>query len=102
MSGKAVLINNKDNVVTVTEDVQTGQVIFFLASKQEKQIIAQGNIPFGHKIAICKIVSGQDIIKYGEIIGRATQDIEIGQHVHVHNVEALRGRGDLGGLKNEN
>ena len=42
-----------------------------------------------------KISKGENLIKYGEAIGQATQDIEEGQHVHVHNVESLRGRGDL-------
>ncbi|MDP1993088.1 MAG: SAF domain-containing protein [Syntrophales bacterium] len=37
---------------------------------------------------------GDLIVKYGEPIGIATQDIRIGQHVHVHNLESARGRGD--------
>jgi hypothetical protein len=31
----------------------------------------------------------------GEVIGRATQAIPTGRHAHVHNIESLRGRGDL-------
>lgn len=46
-------------------------------------------------MAIKDIPKGGEIIKYGEIIGRATANIEPGEHVHVHNVESLRGRGDL-------
>ncbi len=42
-----------------------------------------------------KIPVGDGVIKYGEIIGRATCDIDVGDHVHVHNVESQRGRGDL-------
>jgi altronate dehydratase small subunit len=38
---------------------------------------------------------GDDVIKYGEVVGRTTATINIGDHVHVHNVESLRGRGDL-------
>ncbi|NLI91124.1 MAG: UxaA family hydrolase [Peptococcaceae bacterium] len=102
MYGKAVLINVKDNVATVTEDVKSGQSIVFLSEQKEKEIEALDDIPFGHKVAIREIFLGQDIIKYGEIIGRATFNIQTGQHVHVHNVEALRGRGDLGGKANEN
>jgi altronate dehydratase small subunit len=34
------------------------------------------------------------VIKYGETIGLATSDISPGEHVHVHNVEGQRGRGD--------
>ncbi|MCK4789806.1 MAG: hypothetical protein KAV87_39060, partial [Desulfobacteraceae bacterium] len=29
------------------------------------------------------------------VIGKASQDIQVGHHVHVHNVESFRGRGDL-------
>lgn len=36
-----------------------------------------------------------EVIKYGEIIGKASVEIRKGQHVHVHNLESLRGRGDL-------
>ena len=34
------------------------------------------------------------MIKYGETVGLATEDIGAGQHVHVHNVEGIKGRGD--------
>jgi altronate dehydratase small subunit len=37
---------------------------------------------------------GDSIIKYGEVIGVATREIAPGQHVHVHNLESRRGRGD--------
>ncbi|RLG06284.1 MAG: D-galactarate dehydratase, partial [Thaumarchaeota archaeon] len=60
-----------------------------------EELVARSDIPFGHKLAIREIPRGEEIIKYGEVIGRATRDIEIGEHVHVHNVESLRGRGDL-------
>ena len=41
----------------------------------------------GHKYALSKINKGQDVIKYGFPIGVATCDIEIGEHVHTHNVK---------------
>ena len=47
----------------------------------------------GHKYALRKIKSGENIIKYGFPIGHATRDIEIGEHVHTHNVKTnLEGR----------
>lgn len=45
------------------------------------------NIPAGHKYALRAIQSGEYIIKYGEIIGRATQDIAEGEWVHSHNLK---------------
>lgn len=53
------------------------------------------DIPYGHKFALRFIRKGEDILKYGEVIGRATADIGSGCHAHVQNIESLRGRGDL-------
>ena len=41
----------------------------------------------GHKYALEKIKCGENIIKYGFPIGHAICDIEIGEHVHTHNVK---------------
>ncbi len=47
-----------------------------------------GEIPAGHKYALKDIDKGEFVIKYGEIIGRATQDIKAGEWVHSHNVKS--------------
>lgn len=43
-------------------------------------------VPSGHKVAARHIDVGQPVRRYGQIIGFASQPIEAGQHVHVHNV----------------
>lgn len=45
-----------------------------------------GDIPAGHKLALQAIPAGEYVIKYGQIIGRATRDIAPGEWVHTHNV----------------
>ena len=45
------------------------------------------NLENGHKYAICDIKVGENIIKYGNPIGHATEDIKKGDHVHTHNVK---------------
>lgn len=45
-------------------------------------------IPAGHKYALKPIKKGEYVIKYGEIIGKATQDIAEGEWVHTHNVKS--------------
>ena len=52
-------------------------------------------IPFGFKIALQDILQGEAIRKYGETIGRASSLIAKGTMVHIHNLEGVRGRGDL-------
>ncbi len=44
------------------------------------------DIPQGHKMALCPITAGENVIKYGCAIGHATQDIRSGQWVHSHNM----------------
>ncbi len=43
-------------------------------------------IPAGHKIALAPIAAGTVVRRYGQVIGRARQAIEPGQHVHTHNL----------------
>lgn len=42
--------------------------------------------PRGHKVALRPIAKGEEVIKYGFPIGRATQDIAEGEWVHSHNL----------------
>ena len=46
-----------------------------------------GNVKPGHKIALVNIKSGEYVIKYGHIIGIASQDIKAGEWVHSHNLK---------------
>lgn len=63
-----IKINEKDNVAVV--------------------LSTDTDIPAGHKIALCDIKKGEQIIKYGFSIGKAKQDIKKGEHVHTHNVRS--------------
>ncbi|NKW10643.1 hypothetical protein HGG76_20035 [Ochrobactrum tritici] len=49
-------------------------------------------MPAGHKLAIRPIMQYEHILKYGEVIGEATQDIAEGEHVHVHNCWGVKAR----------
>ena len=54
-------------------------------------IQASSRIPAGHKVAVRSHGVGEPVRRYNQIIGFATQPIEPGQHVHVHNL----GMGDF-------
>jgi altronate dehydratase small subunit len=92
---KAVMMNEKDNVATLLADVDKNDMVQVMVGGSLKEVRMEGKFQFGHKFAIREIHKGENVVKYGEPIGQATQDIEEGQHVHVHNVESLRARGDL-------
>lgn len=90
---RAFVLNTGDNVATLVDAATKGDPVS-LVGQGSGSITAAADVPFGHKLAIRAIGKGDRIIKYGKVIGQATQDIGAGAHVHVHNVEALRARGD--------
>lgn len=94
MEKQAVVITPNDTVAVATVDLKKGDIAKMFLGKEIIEIKLKEHIKFGHKFAIKNIKKGEHILKYGESIGTATQDIEIGEHVHVHNVESDRGRGD--------
>ena len=65
--------------------------------KESEVLTVIGDVPYGHKIALADLNPGDKIMKYGECIGAANAPIRKGEYVHVHNMDALRGRGDLNG-----
>lgn len=91
---QAIVMKAKDNVCTVVEAVAAGATVSMDINGAIHYVTAGDSIPLGHKLAIRDIQQGDIIVKYGEIIGRATQNIAVGRHVHVHNLESCRGRGD--------
>ncbi|BCV24517.1 UxaA family hydrolase [Gelria sp. Kuro-4] len=92
---RAIVITAQDNVATALEDIPAGATVKLRVGSEEREVQVRAAIPFGHKFALQPIPAGGDIIKYGEVMGEAAAAIEPGEHVHVHNVESRRGRGDL-------
>lgn len=86
-----------DHVATALKDLQAGEDITFVFNGNRFQLTVLNDIPFGHKVALSHIAEGTKVKKYGEVIGQASIAIEAGQHVHIHNIEGLRGRGDQAG-----
>ena len=77
MAKQTLIINESDNVAVALADIKAGEV-------HENVTLAE-DIAKGHKFAITFIEEGEQIIKYGNPIARATQNISAGEHVHTHN-----------------
>jgi len=76
-----IVLNNNDNV---------GVAQFIIPEKTKiegKDIVTKDPIPFGHKVCLKTINKGEPVIKYDQIIGFASRDINSGEHVHSHNLE---------------
>ena len=94
MQENAIVIDVKDNVATALRQLGKGDSVPVDIEGETIEIVLTQDIPFGHKFALKTITQGQAVLKYGEAIGLAIQPIKKGAHVHVHNVESQKGRGD--------
>jgi altronate dehydratase small subunit len=89
---KAIQIDERDNVATVTSDVGEGERVEVLSPEGEIVVRPEvaGNVPFGHKITLRSLGKGEELVKYGEVIGITSEAIGMGAWVHTHNVESAR------------
>ncbi|MGL4253000.1 MAG: UxaA family hydrolase [Fusobacteriaceae bacterium] len=76
---KYIKIHKKDNVFIAIEKIEAGAVI------ENIQVLEE--IPIGHKVATEDILKGKHVVKYGQSIGCATQDIKRGSWIHTHNLK---------------
>lgn len=81
---KGIIIDEIDNVGICTAAVEAGDKVSF---GEVKKVAAEA-IPVLHKMALKDIPCGEPVVKYGQIIGYATENIQAGQWVHVHNLDA--------------
>lgn len=87
---KAILLNEKDNVVTVLKDMNKDEELSIYNMENEflEKIKIKEHIPYGNKLATKDIADKENIIKYGEKMGLAIRPIEKGTLAHVHNIES--------------
>jgi hypothetical protein len=77
-----LLLDTGDNILLATRTLPAGAPV-----QIDGDLLTLGqDLLLGHKIARRDIETGEQIIKYGMPIGRATQPIPRGAHVHVHNL----------------
>lgn len=72
-----IKIHEGDNVLVVLANYAKGETV--------ADVVLLEDIEKGHKVAIVDIKEGEDVIKYGAPIGKATQLIKKGSAIHTHN-----------------
>ncbi|MBN2549174.1 MAG: UxaA family hydrolase [Anaerolineales bacterium] len=82
----------QDDVGVAVIDLKAGDEIgaATLEGQQVGSMVVVQDIPLGHKVAMRDLPQDKHIIEYGRAIGRATQPIGRGDHVHTHNLRTLR------------
>jgi altronate hydrolase len=78
----ALLIHDDDSVAVSVCELAPGDAI----ELSEQTLLVKQPIPVGHKLARRAHAIGEFVLKYGYPIGRATQPIAAGEHVHAHNL----------------
>jgi altronate dehydratase small subunit len=91
----AIVCHSDDSVAIAVRRLCVGEYFEVLRAGRGVIVRLEESIPVGHKFALVDISAGHEIIKYGEKIGVASAAIAQGEHVHLHNLEGMRGRGDL-------
>jgi altronate dehydratase small subunit len=86
----SLIINKNDSVAVTIEEVKEGDVAKYKVGDEMRKITIIQNVPIYHKFALINIKEGDLVYKYGQVIGKATQEIKIGQHVHTHNITGIR------------
>jgi len=76
-----IRLNPLDNVLIARQALPQGLHL------DAEAITVRQPIPSGHKLATERVEQGQPLRRYGQIIGFASQAINAGDHVHVHNVQ---------------
>ena len=79
----AVLLDAVDDVAVAKQQLFPRTV---LVLDDGAEIRTKQMIPMGHKVALRPISEGDQVLRYGQIIGFATRDIAPGEHVHEHNL----------------
>jgi altronate dehydratase small subunit len=89
-----MVLHSADNVATLIDAARAGDACTLQGERTGTVTLLQ-DIAFGHKVCLAEVARGGEILKYGQVIGRATQAITVGEHAHVHNIDSARARGDL-------
>ena len=92
MNHGALKHDPEDDVAVVIQDAAAGTQIKIVTLESEEvgSVEAVEDIPLGHKIAAKDLAEGKEVIEYGRPIGKATQNISGGAHVHTHNLKSIR------------
>ncbi|MBR2154206.1 MAG: altronate dehydratase [Bacteroidaceae bacterium] len=74
---KTIRINPADNVAVAIEPLQRGETL----SIEGVQVTTTSDVPAGHKILLCDLKQGENVIKYGYPIGHMKADRKAGDFV---------------------
>src|SRR5215216_5937776 len=97
MANSILKVHPKDNVLVALKNLAKGQTIVF----DEHEYILQDNIPAKHKIFTRDMNTGDEVIMYGVLVGKAQNFIPKGGLMSTANVKHAAQPYDYRGVKYE-
>ncbi len=82
LTEKTILLREGDDVVVAKDRLEASDEL----ASEMTSLRLSADVPAGHKVAVRDIREGEAVLKYGQIIGYATQAIKSGDWVHTHNL----------------
>lgn len=86
----SLIISGKDSVAVALEELKEGDIAKYKVGDEIREIKIVQTIPIYHKFAVVDAKEGDLVYKYGQVIGKVTKEIKVGQHVHTQNLTGIR------------
>ena len=80
--GKILRLDARDNVLVALTDLRKGETIRFSGS----DYLLLSGVPAKHKFVTQDLSPGEDVIMYGVLVGKATQNLQRGELLSTHNI----------------
>jgi len=80
---KTIKINPDDNVAVAIDSLKAGETI----NVDGRDITLNNDVPAGHKILLCDIKQGENVVKYGYPIGHILEDHKQGDFICHDNIK---------------
>lgn len=81
---RLILLDEHDNVLVARAAIYAGETL----NVSGEPVTLPETISMGHKLALRSIHAGQPVVKFGAVIGSASRDIALGEHVHLQNLKS--------------
>jgi hypothetical protein len=81
---RLLLLHPGDSVLVLRDQIAAGEVV----EVEGLQVRVTAPLGLGHKVARRAVAAGEQVVKYGAPIGRASVAIAQGDHVHTHNLRS--------------
>ncbi|ASG24240.1 UxaA family hydrolase [Nitrospirillum viridazoti] len=79
-----ILLHPDDNVLVVRAAIRAGDALDIDGAR----VTATQDVTVGHKLARRALAAGDKVLKYGAPIGSMTATVDVGGHVHMHNMKS--------------